>query len=161
MLLSPKVFHLSFVELYQFTAMTFWLDVGIPSLSFKTDLIESKLWFDVEKIEKVIYNLLSNSFKFTKEGGKISISVSRHKVEFPELFSEEYCIAISDTGIGISSKSANKVFTRFYHNGESKIMKGTGIGLHTVKNLVVLLGGFITIESKEGEGSNFKVTIRR
>lgn len=132
-------------------------DSGNIDFSFKTDLVESSLWFDLEKIEKVFYNLLSNAFKFTPEGRKIVISVKHQKVEFPELFSEEVCISITDTGIGIPSKNMNKVFDRFHHNGESKIVKGTGIGLNFSRELVQLHRGRITFESTEGKGTTFNV----
>ncbi|NQU55371.1 MAG: response regulator [Bacteroidetes bacterium] len=125
--------------------------------SFKTNLIENNLWFDIEKIGKVLYNLLSNAFKFTPEGGKITISVMSQKVEYPGLYSKEICITIADTGIGIQSKNINKVFIRFYHNGESKIVKGTGIGLNFSKKLVELHRGKITFKSIESKGTTFSV----
>lgn len=125
--------------------------------SFKTTFVENNIWFDPEKIEKVLYNLLSNSFKFTPEGGKITISVKRQKVEYPDLFSEEVCITVTDTGIGIPLNLQNKVFNRFYHNGESKIMKGTGIGLNFSKELVELHRGRINFTSTEGTGTSFRV----
>jgi signal transduction histidine kinase len=75
----------------------------------------------------------------------------------------ELTIEVIDNGPGIPEKYHERIFGMFQTLSHVDRFgnKGTGIGLHTVKNLVLLLGGFITIESKEGEGSTFKVKINR
>ncbi len=115
---------------------------------------EVMVWFDFEKLDKVLYNLLSNAFKFTSNGGFISINITKEKVLSPGLFSEEVRIDISDSGIGIPPKNLNKIFDRFYHTGFSI---GTGIGLNFSKELVELHRGRITVKSEEGIGSTFTV----
>ena len=113
-----------------------------------------KVWFDYSKIDKVFFNLLSNAFKFTPNGGSITINVSKKNVSAPGLFSEEIRIDITDTGIGIPSKHLSKIFERFFHTDHSK---GTGIGLNFSKELIELHRGRITVKSEEGKGSTFSI----
>lgn len=115
---------------------------------------ELMVWFDFEKIDKVLFNLLSNAFKFTSNGGSITINITKETVLNPGLFSEEVRIDIIDSGIGIPAKNLNKIFDRFYHTGFSK---GTGIGLNFSKDLVALHRGRISVKSEEGKGSTFSI----
>ncbi len=117
------------------------------------------IWFDYEKMEKVIFNLLSNAFKFTPEYGQISINVASHKIENPGLFAEEVCIEVKDSGEGIPETEVSKIFDRYYHTGESKIIKGTGIGLNFSKELVELHRGRMTVKSTLGKGTSIIVCL--
>lgn len=126
-------------------------------LSYELQTGNETFWFDFEKIEKVMFNLLSNAFKFTPEHGKIIIRTSIHKIENPGLFSEEICIEVKDSGPGIPSDILPKIFDRFYYRGESKILKSSGIGLNFSKELVELHRGRITVNSVEGEGTSIFV----
>ena len=96
-------------------------------------------------------NVLSNAFKFTPQGGKVEVEVSR-KEKFAE-------IAIIDTGIGISQQRIDKIFDRFYQVDGSNTREkgGTGIGLSLTKELVELHKGRIEVISEEGRGSTFKI----
>lgn len=125
------------------------IDLSVNFPSEKTEI-----WFDYEKIEKVMFNLLSNSFKFTPKNGKISINLSRKDVEQNGLFSEEICIEVKDNGPGISAEELPKIFDRYYFKGNSNNVKNSGIGLHFSKELVELHRGRIEIESTEGEGTS-------
>lgn len=119
------------------------------------------LYFDVEKIEKVLANLLANAFKFTPEGGKIILSTAKEPTksdEFPRGFLK---ISVSDTGIGIPADNLPHIFNRFYRAGspDESNYKGTGIGLALVEELVKLHRGKITVHSTEGEGTEFTVLL--
>lgn len=108
---------------------------------------------DREKLERIITNILSNAFKFTPEGGRIDVDVNR--------CDELLTISVSDTGIGIPREKVPKIFDRFYQvNGtRTREQEGTGIGLALTKELVELHGGKIEVESEEGRGTVFNVSI--
>lgn len=109
--------------------------------------------FDCEKLEKIIYNLLSNAFKFTSEKGRITLSL-REKSEFVYL-------SVSDTGAGISEEKLARIFDRFYQgdNSMERVYEGTGIGLSLVREYVDLFNGRVEVLSREGEGSVFTVVL--
>lgn len=109
---------------------------------------------DPDKLEKIIYNLLSNAFKFTPSGGKVTIHLSGEQ-------SGQLRIAVSDTGIGIPKKDQEQIFERFFQVDESttRAYEGTGIGLALIKELVDLQQGKITVDSQEGRGSTFTVAL--
>jgi signal transduction histidine kinase/DNA-binding response OmpR family regulator/ligand-binding sensor domain-containing protein len=94
-------------------------------------------WFDEDKLEKIIINLISNAIKFSPEGGKVKLSI--------ELEGTHYKIQVLDTGIGIDPSETEKIFEPFYQapSGITFSNQGTGIGLSFVKNLVELHGGSI------------------
>ncbi|PHN06104.1 tetratricopeptide repeat protein [Flavilitoribacter nigricans] len=109
---------------------------------------------DVDKLEKIIYNLLSNAFKFTPEGGKVTIHVA---IEGGRLLR----LSVSDTGIGIPEADRERIFERFYQVDESstRAYEGTGIGLALIKELVDMQEGQISVDSQSGKGSTFTVII--
>lgn len=106
-------------------------------------------FFDRDKVEKVLANLISNAFKFTGEGGKVSVRLS--------LADSLARIVVSDTGIGIPAVHLPYLFDRFYQapGGDG----GTGIGLALARQLAELHGGGISVESGEGRGASFTVTL--
>lgn len=110
--------------------------------------------FDPNKLEIVIFNILSNAFKFTPNGENISLTVKR--------FGERNCqIIIKDTGSGIAPNELQDIFNRFYRGKkhDATTISGTGIGLSFVKELVALHGGTIQVESDGVKGSTFMVTL--
>lgn len=111
-------------------------------------------YFDPDKVDKIIYNLLSNAAKYNNEGGQINVSL-----EYLET-SQQVKITVADNGIGISEEGLNNLFTRFYE-GDYRRFKtiGTGIGLSLTRDLVQLHGGKIEVKSKLGEGTSFFFTI--
>lgn len=118
---------------------------------------ETVQWFDPEKLENIVFNLLSNAFKFTPEKGRISLSVSFScKQEIQEME-----IKVSDTGIGISPEHQSHIFKRFYQaeSPEKARLAGTGIGLSLAKELVKSHKGQISVSSKPDKGSVFIVRI--
>jgi signal transduction histidine kinase len=113
---------------------------------------------DKIKIRQVLTNLLSNAIKFTPEGGKIRLLATRKN--------HTLTLKVSDTGVGIAKSDQDIIFEKF-RQGPSAIGKdaltrevsGTGLGLSIVKELCILLGGKITLESQVGKGSTFTVTV--
>jgi signal transduction histidine kinase/DNA-binding response OmpR family regulator len=124
-----------------------------------TNLKVLNMWFDKDKLDKVIFNLLSNAFKFTHKGGKITITVLDPKPSNNELYKEEIEIEIRDNGEGISSKYVNLIFDRFFQAEKSHHFKGTGLGLSLSKDLIELSHGKIRVESILGEGTAFFITL--
>jgi signal transduction histidine kinase/ligand-binding sensor domain-containing protein/DNA-binding response OmpR family regulator len=108
-------------------------------------------WFDKDKIEKVVFNLISNAFKYTPTGGTIGIDLS------VQPGSQTAVITISDSGIGINPKEQEKVFEMYYQSTE-QYNPGTGIGLSLSKKLIEMHGGQISLNSSPGTGSDFIVT---
>lgn len=121
--------------------------------------------FDDDKVAKIINNLLSNAFKFTGKGGRISVNISlvfdEQEIGHLEEDSDKRMIEISviDTGIGISESNQEKIFDRFFQVDENSMHAGTGIGLALTKELVILHKGKIAVSSKPGEGSKFTVLL--
>lgn len=111
------------------------------------------LWFDSDKMEKICYNLISNAFKFTPENGKIEVKLSKYALK-DEFFAK---IIVSDSGIGMPNSQLDKIFDRFFKIGNNT--QNSGIGLHLTKMLVELHNGIIEVQSVEGKGSTFTVTI--
>lgn len=111
------------------------------------------VWFDSDKMGKICYNLISNAIKFTPENGHVKVQLSNQEVN-NEMYAK---IKITDTGIGISEKYIGQVFDRFYKVDKSTT--GSGIGLELTKVLVELHNGAIELESTEGKGTTFTVSI--
>jgi signal transduction histidine kinase/DNA-binding response OmpR family regulator len=119
---------------------------------------------DYEKMDMVLYNLLSNAFKFTPDGGVIDISLETNtgKAEVDQGY---YKISIKDSGIGISAERLANIFDRFYQvdeplqNIKNSTADGTGIGLSLTKELVELHGGIISVESEKHVGSTFNIML--
>jgi len=113
---------------------------------------------DPTKVKQVLTNLISNSLKFTSQGG-VSITIKKRAEEKQDVFLE---FKIQDTGIGIKAENQAKVFETFTQSDSSTTRKfgGTGLGLAICKKLVGLMGGNIWVDSKPGVGSTFYFTIK-
>jgi signal transduction histidine kinase/ligand-binding sensor domain-containing protein/DNA-binding response OmpR family regulator len=129
------------------------------SLTVESDLQSLNAAFDHDKIERIIFNLLSNAFKFTYEGGQISLKMSVK--ENDALHPLTFCLVVSDTGIGITPELQDRIFERFFMDNKatSILNQGSGIGLSITKEFVQLHGGKITVESKPTQGTTFYVTL--
>lgn len=113
--------------------------------------------FDHEKWERILFNLLSNAFKFTVAGGKVNVYLG-----LIELAEKSFIrLKITDTGIGIEKEKQEKIFERFFQNEVpgSMVNQGSGIGLSITKEFVKLHHGEITVESEPGKGSSFIVVL--
>ena len=119
-------------------------------------------WFDPDKLDKILYNLLSNAFKFTPDGKKITIDVDfkNNKLKGEESL-ETVIIKVIDTGIGIHKKDLTKIFDRFYQaeHSYSRKYQGSGIGLALAKQLTEIHQGNISVKSQPGKGSCFEVVM--
>lgn len=120
------------------------------NFQFESQLAEKWIWFDELQFQKVIYNLLSNAFKFTPAGGTIKLAIQESEG------GDKVKIAVYDTGIGIPEVHKTMIFDHFY---QVKSGNGTGIGLALVKNIVAMHQGTVEIESTENVGSCFTVTL--
>lgn len=109
------------------------------------------VYLDMEKFDKVVYNLLSNAMKFTPEGGTISVKLQSEA---------NHCrLQVQDTGIGIVQEQIPQLFERFRQaeGSENRSYEGSGLGLALVKELVELHGGKVTVDSTYGEGTTFSL----
>lgn len=124
------------------------------NLLFKVEGDISDAWFDQDKIEKVIQNVISNALKYTPEGGEVTIFLRTTQ----ELINERYCrhaeIIVKDNGIGIAKNQLEKIFDMFYTVNQG-FDNSTGIGLAFSQLLMQSHLGRIKVESTQGEGSQF------
>ena len=132
-------------------------------VAFKAIFPDTKIkgYADKDKIEKICNNFIINAFKFTPEGGSITVEVSSVYRSTQELSAESdvHClyVAISDTGEGIPAEEIEHIFDRYYQL--DGVRNGNGIGLELVKSLVKLHKGEIMVKSALGEGTTFSVVI--
>jgi signal transduction histidine kinase/ligand-binding sensor domain-containing protein/DNA-binding response OmpR family regulator len=114
--------------------------------------------FDSEKLEEIIYNLLSNALKFTPEGGTVQVDLTWSK---PERAQEVLNLQVTDTGIGIPTLHLPLLFERFYQVNDLRMRSsaGSGLGLYLVKALTELMGGQVTVQSQVEKGTTFRVIL--
>ncbi len=125
------------------------------SFNFSSSLTEYWTYIDTEKIDKAIYNLLSNSFKFTPEGGRISVSIRRAD----NGQSNNVVIIVEDNGKGIAEQNIDKIFDRFFQGDSSAMQQGTGIGLWLTKQFIEMHNGIISVSSQVGQGTAFTIML--
>jgi signal transduction histidine kinase/AraC-like DNA-binding protein len=134
---------------------TFHQQAELKNIKLVTEIpLEIYAEFDLEVVEKVMCNLLSNAFKYTNEYGTVTVSVKSED--------SKICIKVSDTGRGIPENELPYLFNRFYNVSNSKRIsenEGTGIGLALCKELIQLHNGQISVYSYENQGTSFFVTI--
>jgi DNA-binding response OmpR family regulator/two-component sensor histidine kinase len=126
-------------------------------LSFQSSVGELETMFDQDKVEKILFNLLSNAFKFTSEGGKVTVELTIRQVGLSNFLELKVC----DTGIGIPADKQQRIFERFFQSElpESMVNQGSGIGLSITHEFVKVHGGTIEVESEQGKGSCFTVLL--
>ena len=114
---------------------------------------EIQTWFDHDKMEGVFFNLLSNAFKFTPNSGQVLVNIKEE--------GKDILISVQDNGVGIRKEGQEQIFQRFYEKatGEQSMLKGSGIGLSLSKQMVNLHHGKIWVESEEGKGATFFVSL--
>ena len=130
------------------------------SLDLKLPTTKVPVVIDATQMQKVIYNLLLNAFKFTPDGGSICINL---KTTRKGKGAYDAVISISDTGCGIADKALEKIFNPFYQEKKNKSnirnTQGTGIGLALCKGIIDLHHGKISAENNTGEGAIFTISI--
>ena len=134
-------------------------------IMFSNDWMAKSIEFSGEEINEVMYlgnedlmqhiwiNLIHNAIKFTPENGKITVA--------SEIRGNRIFVSISDTGIGMSSENAQRIFDKYYTENRNSTAKGLGLRLSIAYKIVNLCGGKITVDSKPGEGSTFTVELPR
>ena len=143
---STKSIFYSFIELAQSKDINF---------NFNTEDDSIICWVDIDKLNKILYNLLSNAMKFTNNHGNVDLFIGIGGKKKKSLI-----IEVSDDGIGIPLESQEKIFSRFYQAKNSmKSTTGTGIGLSLVKALVEIHKGAIKVESATKKGSVFTIEL--
>ena len=155
--LKLKVAQGDIMRYIQQTALCIEPLMAKKGLDFKIQCTPESMmgWIDTDKLDKIIYNLLSNAAKYTQgENGKVTLQV-RTSRKFDHII-----INVSDNGIGIPQDKMKKLFHRFY-DGEYRRQQtfGTGLGLALTRELVFLNGGTIDCQSEEGKGTTFTVTL--
>ncbi|WP_299435518.1 hybrid sensor histidine kinase/response regulator transcription factor [uncultured Aquimarina sp.] len=135
-------------------------------LAINHEIPELKVWVDIGMLEKIIFNLLSNAFKVTPEGGQITVSIKKTEETLSEkandhILSHSFEISVSDTGPGLKKEQLDKIFERFYQvdNLNKWYYGGTGIGLEVVRSFVELHKGKVEVDSIVDEGTTFSVIL--
>ena len=161
--MKGETLHLSYFNIGEFiesTTLSFNEIAQNKNINFQVECLRKDIcaYVDKDKLNKIIYNLLSNAFKFTPKDGFIHVIF-----DYDPSFNEEngaLCVQVTDSGCGIQEKDMPHIFTRFYRAEENgKNVRGSGIGLHIVQEYVHLHNGVVQVESKPGKGSTFKVYI--
>ncbi len=141
---------LSFTDIAEEKGIDFVFDTTVDSMVTS---------FDHDKIERILFNLLSNAFKFTPAGGQVSVLLNVDKDAGNDASSLE--IKVIDTGIGIPNEKQGKIFDRFFQHDvpDSMINQGSGIGLAITREFVKMHEGEITVESEPDQGSCFIIKL--
>ncbi len=131
--------------------------IGGYTYTFNSAQDNLPLYFDRYKLERVFYNLISNAFRYTENGGEIHVSVKKA--------GNEILVEIRDSGVGIAEEHLDKIFDRFFevaiHNEPEKhYNKGSGIGLSIAHNIVKLHHGTINVENLKPYGALFSVRLK-
>lgn len=142
---------------YSFTDIAEKKSIGF---SFTSNVESLEIYFDSDKIEKILFNLLSNAFKYTHDHGTVRIHLNYTAAAIAGA-DGTLAIEVTDTGIGIPSDMHDKVFERFFQTDvpQSMVNQGTGIGLAITKEFVKLHGGIITVKSEPEKGTCFTVLL--
>ncbi len=120
-------------------------------LRYKRNLKDLHVWFDRDKMDSILKNLISNAIKYTHAGGSVTVSVGETI--------QSWTVEVSDTGIGIPGNEQHKLFRYFFRatNAVNSKLVGSGIGLMLVKKLVNMHQGYINWESTEGVGTTVRI----
>lgn len=125
------------------------------NIQFNLKQKEEKLWADIDldKFDKILFNLLSNAFKFTDEGGEVELICGMTQN------GNAFYVEISDTGIGIPLELQERIFERFFQINQNTTLSTGGIGLYLTKAFVELHKGKIDVSSELGNGATFRIEL--
>lgn len=122
-------------------------------LAYNTDVEKLFVSVDAIKLERILYNVISNAIKFNKEGGNVNV-----KLEYPTS-TNFFKIIIKDTGVGVSEQNRNKVFEKYYREGKNVKTQGLGLGLYTSRKFALMMGGDIALNSESEKGATITITL--
>ncbi len=127
---------------------------------FHTSLQQLNALFDRDKMERILFNLLSNAFKFTMENGTVSVELQAMSNP-PDNMHQWVILTVKDSGIGIPPEQKDQIFDRFFQHATPAaiINQGTGIGLSITREFIKMHGGTITVDSEPGQGSTFTIQL--
>ena len=134
--------------------MCFYEYAQKKEITYRFDSVEETIsvWFDPIQLQKVIFNLLSNAFKYTSNKGNITVEVRK--------VASQAIVSVCDTGVGIPEEHISKIFERFYQtDNSSSFTLGTGIGLALAKGIMNMHHGKIDVESTVGKGTKFTLSL--
>jgi len=145
-------------ECFEMTLKTLQSEIEKKHITFRTDMSDVKnkwVYCDKNRINHILYDLLSNAVKFNKQNGSILVTVSQKECNIKEYAT--YDIHIKDTGIGMNHEFLSHVFESFERERTSTMsqIQGVGLGMSITKNLVDMMGGTIQVFSEVGEGTEF------
>ncbi|RPD42034.1 hybrid sensor histidine kinase/response regulator transcription factor [Chitinophaga barathri] len=125
--------------------------------SYTANCPQLNVFFDHDKVERILFNLLSNAFKFTPQGGKVSVTAE----VTPEPDQAILELKVKDTGIGMPAEQLEKIFERFFQSDQpgQYVNQGSGIGLAITREFVKLHNGTIAVESEADKGTSFTVRL--
>lgn len=129
--------------------------------SYLSTIEKQDLYFDTDKLDKILFNLLSNAFKFTPAHGKIAVCLENSIQKFNGEKKDCVKLSVIDSGNGISQLDLKNIFQRFYQAKTNASFLGTGVGLSLTKALVELHSGIINVESTLGKGTTFSVYLQK
>ena len=149
---SPAMQHADIVAYITMTCQSFkpLAEAKDICLSYATSCEEYEMDFSPDYIKKILQNLISNAVKYSEPGGSVEIS--------SRVSGDNFVLTVSDQGIGMDEKSAEKAFQPFFRVADSKEV-GTGVGLSVVKLSVEALGGTISLDTAPGKGSTFTISL--
>ena len=108
---------------------------------------------DRDALEKILYNLVSNAYKYTPAGGTVTLSAQ---------MLDGFCrVDVTDSGPGIPEEEQGAIFDRFYRGARTRSAEGLGLGLYLARQILALQGGYIKVSSAPGKGSTFSLYLPR
>ncbi len=154
--------HLSLCYLNEFleTLVNNFYEIAVEreiQLSFENHAKNLYVYADKDKLQKIINNLLTNALKYTQKKGLVKLCLSVTHPGFQE--DSEIQIQVSDTGQGIAEEDQKQIFDRFYQTKQNLHAGGSGIGLHLVKQYVLMHKGSIEVKSQVNRGSTFTIVL--
>lgn len=145
--------HIKLKELLTNVLNSLSIQANDMNLEFDVSCENVIVYANLDHMQGILYNLISNAIKYNKPNGKVIIIIKERL--------DNVLIKVMDTGIGISKEDQKKVFQRFYRADKqrSKVVAGTGIGLAIVKHIVQFYQGSISLQSKENEGTSIEIAL--
>lgn len=147
-----EIGHYNFTKFVQEICSNFKFYAAQKEIEFTIQLDKDYIaWFDYKKIQIVLFNILSNAFKYTGKTGNVRV--------FVEEMQDSILLHVTDTGLGIKQEALNSVFNLYYHKDFTDTIEGTGIGLALCKKLMDLHNAEILVKSEIGIGSEFTIEL--